>query len=602
VIFLIALRRILNYGLLPCKGTIPGSNSVVNSIPSNVSVSQRKVSVNKTFAGIVVLTLFITTYILPLGIRPMIFPDESRYAEIPREMLASGDWVVPHLNGLRYFEKPALGYWLIAASTAVFGTNSFAVRIPLAASAGLSALAIYFLMRKDGDDHLSPVVAPGVFLTFLEVFGVGTFCVLDSILAFFLTGSMTAFFHAIHHNDPRKKNAFLVIAGLFCGLAFLTKGFLALVLPVIVIVPFLIWEGRKKEWIRLSLVPLLAAFLISLPWSLAIDLREPDFWKYFFWTEHIQRFMSSEAQHPEALWFFIPVIMAGTLPWTPMLPAAISGFRKFGPGSSIHRFAWCWLLFPFLFFSISRGKLLTYILPCFPPVAILLTSGLITYLKDGKRRLFTLGASITASICCLTAVVVIYWQVSDSIPFKVYDENEIHKWSIAVIGLLICAVLSLAAIFMKKMGAMIFVYCLAAIPVMWAAHSIVPNLIIDKKSPLGFLERCPEIIDSHTSLVSDSALVRDVCFHYGTDNVYLLNTGGELAYGLSYVDARDRLLDLQQISKMVMNPQRAGDVVLITTVKYFHQWKKSVPDPTFQVSNGYFIYTRFSSNFKSDAP
>ena len=90
-------------------------------------------------SNIAVVALFLLIYILPLGVRPMVIPDETRYAEVPREMLASGDWVVPHLNGLRFFHKPPLGYWLNATSMMLFGENAFAVRLPSAMSVGISA-------------------------------------------------------------------------------------------------------------------------------------------------------------------------------------------------------------------------------------------------------------------------------------------------------------------------------------------------------------------------------------------------------------------------------------------------------------------------------
>ena len=148
-------------------------------------------------AYVAVIGIFLLLYILPLGIRPIIIPDESRYAEIPREMIASGDWIVPTLNGLKYFEKPVLGYWLNAVSIKLFGENAFAVRFPSAAATGISAFMIFLLVRRFTGENFSATLAALIFLTSFEVYGVGTFNVLDSILAMFITVSMTSFFFAI---------------------------------------------------------------------------------------------------------------------------------------------------------------------------------------------------------------------------------------------------------------------------------------------------------------------------------------------------------------------------------------------------------------------
>ena len=334
-----------------------------------------------------VIAIFLLLYLLPLGERPIFIPDEDRYAEIPREMIASCDWIVPHLNGLRYFEKPVLGYWLIAASIKMFGENAFAVRFPSAMAAGFSALMIFWLVRRFAGGNFIQIIAALVFLTCFEVYGVGTFNVLDSILAMFVTAAMTSFLYA-YSAEPAtpKRLAFLVLFGIFCGLAFLTKGFLAFAVPVVVIVPFLIWEGRWKELFVIPWLPIAAAVLVVMPWAVMIHIREPDFWHFFFWNEHIKRFLSDSAQHHESFWYFFLTFPAAALPWTFLFPAVISGLQKTGMQTSIIRYAICWFLFPFLFFSISKGKLLTYILPCFPPFAMLISIGLNSYFEKQKAK------------------------------------------------------------------------------------------------------------------------------------------------------------------------------------------------------------------------
>ncbi|MCJ7810568.1 MAG: phospholipid carrier-dependent glycosyltransferase, partial [Desulfobulbaceae bacterium] len=146
--------------------------------------------------SIALFVLFVLSYILPLGYRPLAIPDEARYGEIPREMLASGDWVVPHLNGLKYFEKPVFGYWANAVSIVVFGENAFALRLTSALSVMISALMIFLLVRRFSPRAPASALAPAIFLTCPLVLAIGHITILDSLLSMLLTGALVCFFFA----------------------------------------------------------------------------------------------------------------------------------------------------------------------------------------------------------------------------------------------------------------------------------------------------------------------------------------------------------------------------------------------------------------------
>ena len=170
------------------------------------------------------LALFLFVYIMPLGVRLLVVPDETRYAEIPREMLASGDWIVPHLSGIRYFEKTPMGYWLGAAAITVFGENRFATRVPAALATGLSALMILLLVRRFTRSDGTAVLAAAIFLTCTEVFAIGVYNILDPVLSMFLTAAMLSFLLAHDEDDARRRYGLLALAGVCCGFAFLTNG------------------------------------------------------------------------------------------------------------------------------------------------------------------------------------------------------------------------------------------------------------------------------------------------------------------------------------------------------------------------------------------
>jgi len=541
--------------------------------------------------SLVVIGLFILIYIVPLGMRPVALPDETRYAEIPREMLVSGDWVVPHFDGLRYFEKPVMGYWFNAAAMFLFGQNAFAMRLPSALATGMSALLLFLLVRKFGGGYLAGISTAAVFLTSMEVFGIGCFNVLDSIFSLFLAGAMVSFFFAHREKRAGKKIGFLVVFGVFCGLAFLTKGFLAFAIPVVTIVPFMIWERRWQELFRICWIPLLAALLVALPWSVIIHEREPDFWHYFFWVEHIKRFMSDHPQHPEPFYYFIPLLFLGGLPWTVFLPAAFSGLKETALKDSFLRFAFCWLLFPFLFLSASRGKLGTYILPCFQPLVILITAGLLHYLKK-ETKWVTIGAYFLAGITGSCAVGLLFSQVLPvPLGWKLFEQAEILKLVIIFLGLLTWTVFFMAGAATSNVKQKLVLFCLGPLLLMLSSPVAMPDRFKDGLFPGDFLLRHADRISPDTTLVSDNYLVSAVCWFYKRSDVYLLGKPGELDYGVSRAPEKNRLLTLDQFRELVAQPSRR--ITLITLEKRYRHDKPQLPQPGFVDSGHGFVFVQF---------
>ena len=532
---------------------------------------------------IVIIGIFLLLYILPLGIRPIIIPDESRYAEIPREMIASGDWIVPRLNGLRYFEKPVMGYWLNALSIKLFGENAFAVRFPSAAATGLSALMVFLLIRRFSGGTTAATQASLIFLTSFIVFGIGTFNILDSMLAMFVTASMTSFFFA-HNGDSFKKNVFLLLFGVFCALAFLTKGFLAFAIPVVAIVPFMIWEGRFKSLFIICRLPIIAAILVVIPWAVMVHFKAPDFWNFFVFNEHIKRFLSSGAQHHESFWYYIYLFPAVALPWTCLFPAAILGLKKTGIKTSITRFAICWFFFPFLFFSVSKGKILTYILPCFPPFAMLMSIGLKKYFETGGKKLFSVAVGLLAVLAVIIAVALIGVQIIGFKGFKPYDQT--WKWGLGVFGFVMFAFLLISTARVSNSKTKLMLVGCSPLFLFLGSNFIIPDLTLEHKAPGTFLLKNAHKIKTDTMLVTDEDPMGAVCWFYKRDDVYLLEGGGEVSYGLNYEDAKSRSLNLRQFKDLILQNAEKGRVVLIAKSRKYMRWKQNLPEPLYEDSNG----------------
>lgn len=538
-------------------------------------------------SSVAVIGLFLLLYILPLGVRPLCGRDEARYAEIPREMIASGDWVVPRLNGIRYFEKPPLGYWLNAASMMLFGENAFAVRLPSALAAGVSALLVFLLVRRFGGGHSAGILSSVILLTSVEAYAIGIFNVLDTLFSMFVTASMVLFSFAYTKDNPRGKMAFLTLFGIFCGLAFLTKGFIAFAIPVVAIMPFMIWEGRLKEFLKVSWAPIGIAVLVVLPWAVTIHLREPDFWRYFFWYEHIRRFLSNNAQHPEPFWFFVPVIFLGALPWTVLIPAASSGLHRKCLRDPLIRFTLCWVIFPLLFFSASRGKLGTYILLCFPPFAVLMATGVLNYLESGEKQAFSIGASCLAVLVAICAGALVVCQATGFSALKPYGEAETGKWILVATVLMTWSVLLALAVSNTEPRKKIIMFCIGPLLIMFCAHFSMPDQAMGKKAAGDFLVRNAPRVRSDTILVTGD-MVCDVCWFYRSNHVLMLRKG-ELHYGLDYDDSKNRLININMLAELIRDSGK-NRVVLITKAKEYRRYKQHLPDPEFEDSNGQFVF------------
>ena len=529
--------------------------------------------------GLLLLAAYLLVYLAPLSARPLFVPDETRYGEIPREMLADGDFTVPRLDGLRYFEKPPLGYWLHAASIAVFGKNRFAVRLPSALAAGMAALVILLLVRRmipAGGDAPLPYLAGLVFLTCAEVAGVGGFAVLDSLLSLFLTLTVALFFLATEEAaGSGREGFFLAAAGVACGLAFLTKGFLALAVPAVIFVPYLLWEGRGREMTRLAWPPLSAAAAVALPWSLAVAAREPGFWHYFFWVEHVKRFMAADAQHGEPFWYYLAAAPGLFLPWSFLFPAALAGMGerlgREGGEARLLRLAVCWLVMPFLFFSAAHGKLVTYILPCFPPFAILTARGLWPG-RDG--RWFAAGGLFLAGLLAAAALGLAGLQLGLIPGPRPYAAAG--RWPYACAALAFFALaLALAARGRGRAG--IPAAALGAAVLFAAVPFILPARVLVRKAPAVLIARHRREVRPDTVIISGEEPLTAVCFVLERSDVRILGPAGELSHGLSFADARGRALDPAAAAALIH--AHPGGAVLVARTRNYQRWQKELPRP-----------------------
>jgi 4-amino-4-deoxy-L-arabinose transferase-like glycosyltransferase len=340
-------------------------NALISFITDRTASARRDLTALTIVFGVVFFQL--------LGRCPLIEPDEGRYSEIPREMLERGDFVTPLLNYVKYFEKPPLHYWLNALSFSLFGQNEFAARFAGTLCGLLTVLFTYWLGRQLFERRVGLLAAliigsSGGFLVQARI------NITDMTLTFCLTLCLGSFLLAIR-DEGAKKGLYYYLGYAGAALAVLAKGLIGIVFPGGIIFLFLLFRKRWRLLLEMRLVSGTILFLlIAAPWFVLVSLKNPEFARFFFIHEHFERFLTKVHRRYQPVWFFLPVLLGTMLPWSFFIPEALRRAwreRRSNQGDTLAYLA-IWALLIFAFFSKSSSKLVPYILPIFPPLALLI--------------------------------------------------------------------------------------------------------------------------------------------------------------------------------------------------------------------------------------
>ena len=376
-------------------------------------------------AGLAFLTFFIA-----LGRPAITDSDEAFYAQAGREMVESGDWVTPRYNGDYRFEKPVLFYWLVALAYLPAGASELAARAP-SALAGLGLVLAAFACARRWYDDETALLSGAVTATSFGYVAAARQALPDLALAFFITAATWAAFEAlVTRPAAERRRGWLAAAGVALAAAFLTKGPVGLVLPALAVGPPAVWrcitDGRDGggPWRRLArlagAVGVLAAIclVLTLPWFAAMTATHGvAYLDRFFIAENVERFATDRYQDdPRPVWFYLPVVIGGLLPWSPLMlvfwrPARglLAGARRMG--STEVRLA-LWTLAPLVFYSMSIGKQPRYVLPVLPPLAILLARAVTRALArqaaagPGRDRLVAAGGAAAGVLLLLSGAAL----------------------------------------------------------------------------------------------------------------------------------------------------------------------------------------------------
>ena len=343
--------------------------------------------------------------------RPLALPDEGRYVGVAWEMLRSSEWLVPTLNGMPYFHKPPLFYWLSAASMSIFGANVWAARLPSALAATAAAWVLFLFVRRWADARTGRT-AWLVLLTTPLFFAAAQYANHDQLVSGLIAVAVLAAAHAVlacEAGQPHRST--LLVAFAAAALAVLSKGLIGAVLPALVIVGWAVASGRPRALRFIAWWPGLALFaLMAAPWFVAMQLRFDTFFDYFFIQQQFQRFTgSTDFNNPQPAWFFLQVLALLSLPWFIWIYRVCRPAYVRDPARrDVRLLMWVWLLVVLVFFSVPKAKLIGYILPAVVPLAFLLADGMLLAVAGRIHgRHVERWLAVAAGLLCVGAVAAV---------------------------------------------------------------------------------------------------------------------------------------------------------------------------------------------------
>jgi 4-amino-4-deoxy-L-arabinose transferase-like glycosyltransferase len=383
-----------------------------------------------------------------LGGAALFEPDEGRNAEVAREILLLDDWITPHYDFIPRLDKPVFFFGLVALSFKLLGVAEWSARLP-SVLAALGCLSLTYVLARCIFGRWAALWSVLILLTSVEFFALSRVVILDMVLTMFITISLVCFWLGHLATGPRRKTLVLLMC-VSMGLATLVKGPIGFVLPAAVIFLYLL---LSRKWavvgeMELSLgVPLFLIVVVS--WYLAVELRNPGYLRHFLWEENFARFTTTEFNRSGPWYYFFMVLAAGFFPWTVLLPMTLADFRKRPPADG-HLFLILWVALPFIVFSLSASKLPHYILPLYPPLAILVGATVAKAFTAAPSAKMSWVLSFPAVTFFLVALLpALLFLPSDFLPKKIQPQiyAALPRTSVLLtVGIAAALMLGLAAI------------------------------------------------------------------------------------------------------------------------------------------------------------
>ena len=397
---------------------------------------------------VLLLVAFAVIWFTPLGMRHLIPSDEGRYAEMAREMFVTGDWITPRYNGYKYFEKPPLQTWLNALTFAWFGIGEWQARLYTALASFAGVLLVGFTGARLFNP-LSGFLAAVVLACSPYWNLMGHFNALDMGLAFWMALSLCALLLAQRPGlRPAAVRGWMWVCWAAMAFAVLSKGLVGVILPGAVLVLYTLIARDWALWKRLYLVSgIVIFFAIATPWFVLVQQRNPEFFNFFFIVQQFRRYLTPEQNRPGPFYYFVPVLLVGFLPWLSVAWQSVRHALRMPRqpnGFSPMLVLLIWSAFIFLFFSASHSKLISYVLPVAPALALIIGAYLPLLGADRFRR--HLLGYLVFFVAAAFGIIFLAYQGDARTPNALYRAFQIWLY----VGLAIAAVLTLVAAWLNR--------------------------------------------------------------------------------------------------------------------------------------------------------
>lgn len=509
-----------------------------------------------TLIFIIIGTLFGIT----LAKYPLAAPDGGRYAEIPREMAATGDYLTPHLNGVKYFEKPPLFYWMQAASIKIFGVNDFAVSIVNALLAIGCALFIYITGRKLYG-RTQGLISSFIFGTFALVFALTRTITLDVALTFFITGSLCTFLWATQLPINFKRSLYLWASYAFAGCAVMTKGLVGIVFLGLISI---IWITLSNEWKNLKNYRIISGLIIFLaitvPWHILVQLKNPEFFDFYFTEQHFLRYATNYAGRSQKWWFFPVLLLVGLYPWTTFFPQAIfksipKTFKEWKQPKTT-TFLLVWIFIIYIFYTFSNSKLIPYILPIFPPIALLMGN----YFKEHWQKTKAPSTSMRTGFIVLSILNIALGTAALVATFIVdFNEQMITKQNLYIISACMFTSAITCQIAYKRNLISGFAAIFIITSILWLYIS--PKItVINRQSIKPLIITLQKQLQPEDEVISYASYYQDLPF-YLQRIITVTNFVGELEFGTKHQDTSKWMISSKEFWKRWNGDKRKYMVV-----------------------------------------